>query len=174
MTETDPTTPPAAPTGPRPVEVPPMLVQAQYIKDLSFENPRAPQSFSEARSAPPSVDINVDVGARPMQERTFEVVLAVRAEAKVPSGSLFVAEVQYAGLFTVGDVPKEAVEPMLLIQAPMLLFPFARAIIAEAVREGGFAALLVQPIDFAALYRQRKQQGAAGGPPATNGSGAEV
>jgi preprotein translocase subunit SecB len=164
MADTNPTTP----TASRPTETAPMIVQAQYIKDMSFENPRAPQSFTESRTGQPSVDINVDVGARQLQDRTYEVVLAVRSEAKVADASLFVCEVQYAGLFVVGDVPQEAVEPMLLIQAPMMLFPFARAIIASATREGGFAALMVQPIDFAQLYRQKK---AAGGQPATNGSG---
>jgi preprotein translocase subunit SecB len=170
MAEPNPT--PTAPSGAKLTETAPMLVQAQYIKDLSFENPRAPQSFTESRSGQPSVDINVDVGARPVQEKTYEVVLAIRAEAKVTAGSLFVCEVQYAGLFTVGDVPKEAVEPMLLIQAPMLLFPFARAVIANSVREGGFAALMVQPIDFAQLFRQKKAAATAGAPAgATNGSG---
>lgn len=168
MADPTPTTPPAALAGAKPTETAPMLVQAQYIKDLSFENPRAPQSFTESRTGQPTVDINVDVGARPLQEKTYEVVLAIRSEAKVTAGPLFVCEVQYAGLFTVGEVPEEAIEPMLLIQAPMLLFPFARAIIASSVREGGFAALMVQPIDFAQLYRQKR---AAGGKMITNGSG---
>ena len=169
---------PASPAEPGAAAAPPLMVSAQYVKDLSFENPRAPASFGEARNQAPKIDIGVNVGARQLQDKLFEVVLALRAQAETANGPLFLAEVQYAGLFTVGDVPQPTVEPLLLIQGPQLLFPFARAVIAESIREGGFAPLLVQPIDFVALYRQRQQQeqkGAPDGPtPGSNGSGGEA
>ncbi len=137
---------------------PPLLVNAQYVKDLSFENPRAPASLSDGQRPNPNVNVAIDVNARRMQEKRYEVVLSIRAEASHDEATLFLAEVHYAGLFTIGDVPKEAIEPLLLVNAPHLLFPFARAIIADSVRDGGFAPLMVHPIDFASLYRQRKQE----------------
>ncbi len=146
-----------APTAPG------LVVNAQYVKDLSFENPRAPASLSDGQRQNPKVDVSIDVNARRIKDTMFEVVLHIRANASHDDGALFLAEVDYAGVFTVSNVPEDSIEPMLLIHAPQLLFPFARAIIADSVRDGGFSPLLVHPIDFAALYRQRKQKKSANG-----------
>ena len=159
-----PDQPPAAPA-----QAQPMVVNAQYVKDLSFENPRAPESFAETRDTAPKLDIAVDVQRRQLQEKVHEVVLMLRGEARNDSGVLFLAEVHYAGIFTLSDVPQQAIEPLLEIGGPQLLFPFARAVISDCVRDGGFAPLLLNPIDFAALHRQRQQKDAA----AVNGNGAD-
>lgn len=140
-----------------------LVVNTQYVKDLSFENPSAPASLVGGQKMSPKVDVSVDVSARRMQEKLFEVVLRIRVNASHEDSALFLAEVDYAGVFTVGDMPEEEIEPEVLIHAPQLLFPFARAIIADNVRDGGFAPLLVQPIDFAVLYDQRKGQQKANG-----------
>jgi len=146
-----------------PSQASPLFVNTQYVKDLSFENPSAPASLVGGQKISPKVDVSVDVSARRMQEKLFEVVLRIRVNASHDDNVLFLAEVDYAGVFTVGDIPEEEIEPEVLIHAPQLLFPFARAIIADNVRDGGFAPLLVQPIDFAVLYNQRKEQQKANG-----------
>ena len=148
--------------------LPPLTVNVQYVKDLSFEVPSGPEIFASLRSAP-QVQINLDVQARRLQEgqNVFEVVLSVRAEATEPPSNgtagrpVFIAELAYAGIFTIANVPDDTVEPMLLIECPRLLFPFARSIISDVTREGGFPAVLLQPIDFIALWQQRRQQQAA-------------
>ena len=129
-------------------------VLGQYIKDLSFENPGAPRSL-RPNDKPPKLDINVNVNARPQSENEFEIELKLEAKATRGEDTLFIAEVTYAGLFQIRNVPQEHMHPLLLIECPRLLFPFARQIIADATRQGGFPPLMVDPIDFAALYRQR-------------------
>ena len=143
---------------------PPLMVVVQYVKDLSFEVPNAPLVYGQLRS-PPRVDINLDVQARRLNEGSnqYEVVLAVRAEAKedVPNGeSVFVAELAYGGLFTV-NVPEEQIEPVVLVECPRILFPFARAILADTSRNGAFPPVMLQPIDFYALWQNRRAQNAA-------------
>lgn len=129
-------------------------VLGQYIKDLSFENPGAPKSLRPSDKAP-SLDVNVNVNARPQSESEFEIELKLEARATRGEETLFIAEVNYGGLFRVRNVPQEHMHPLLLIECPRLLFPFARQIIADATRQGGFPPLMIDPIDFAALYRQR-------------------
>jgi preprotein translocase subunit SecB len=129
-------------------------VLGQYIKDLSFENPQAPKSLRTAEQAP-KLDVNVNVNARPQSQTEFEIELKLEAKAERGSETLFIAEVTYAGLFQVRNVPQEHIHPLLLIECPRLLFPFARQIIADATRQGGFPPLMIDPIDFAQLYRQR-------------------
>jgi len=136
---------------------PMMLVNAQYVKDLSFENPNAPASLSQQTSEP-NVQIAIDVNADQIADKSFEVSLTLRAEGTSGTDPLFIVEIVYAGVFTLGEVPDEYVPPMLYIEAPRQLFPFARAIIADAVRDGGFPPLLVQPIDFMSMYQQRVAQ----------------
>lgn len=147
---------------------PPLVVNIQYVKDLSFEVPGAPQIFSSMRSQP-TVAINLDVQARRVQEgeSVFEVTLAIRAEAsEPPSGeqtearTVFIAELAYSGIFTLNGVPDNSVEPVLLVECPRLLFPFARNVLADVTREGGFAAVLLQPIDFIALWQSRRAMAA--------------
>ena len=135
---------------------PSLVIKTQYLKDLSFENPGAPAALTTSES--PRVGLNVDVNANKLAEKNFEVVLTLRAEAKREESTLFLSEVHYAGVFSLGDVAEEHVQLLLLIEAPRLLFPFARAILASSIREGGFPPLSVQPIDFLALYQQRVAQ----------------
>ena len=170
----------AAPQAGKP---PPLTVGAQYVKDLSFENPRAPSSLVQLNQEKLNIGIAVNVAVQNLKDNVHEVVLALRGEAKQGEEALFLAEVHYAGLFTVGDVPQEYVAPLLYIEAPRMLFPFARAIIADSVRDGGFPPLMMQPIDFVALYQQRvaqqqqqadkpAEQAAAGGNGPKSGDGA--
>ncbi len=157
------TTPPDGPTGPAapPQQAPsPLTIHGQYIKDLSFENPRAPQSLIEQKQ--PQLTLNVNVAARQFETKTFEVAMTIEASAVTPEKEpLFVLELVYAGTVTLGEVPQDAYGPLLLIETPRLLFPFARAIVANATREAGFPPLNIAPVDFVALYRQ--QLDAAGG-----------
>ena len=139
---------------PTPQTQPGIHVLGQYIKDLSFENPGAPRSLRPSDKAP-KLDINVNVNARPQSENEFEIELKLEAKATRGDDTLFIAEVTYAGLFQIRNVPQEHMHPLLLIECPRLLFPFARQIIADATRQGGFPPLMVDPIDFASLYRQR-------------------
>ncbi len=129
-------------------------VLGQYIKDLSFENPNAPRSLRPSDKAP-KLDVNVNVNARPQSETEFEIELKLEAKASRGQETLFIAEVSYAGLFRIRNVAQEHMHPLLLIECPRLLFPFARQIIADATRQGGFPPLMIDPIDFAQLYRQR-------------------
>ncbi|MGQ7790782.1 protein-export chaperone SecB [Faunimonas sp. B44] len=142
-------------------------VLGQYVKDLSFENPRAPGSLRPSDKAP-ALDVNVNVNARPLSENEFEIELKLDANAKRGDETLFIAEVTYAGIFQVRNVPQEHLHPVVLIECPRLLFPFARQVLADATRQGGFPPLLIDPVDFAALYRQRVSelsvQQAAGNP----------
>ncbi len=163
------------PTAPQ-QQMPPLVVNVQYIKDLSFEVPNAPEIYATLRSQP-NVQINLDVQARALQDgqNVYEVVLAVKAEARegAPPGAangtaqpaegrpVFIAELQYAGVFTLNGVPPDAVEPLLLIECPRLLFPFARSVLSDVTREGGFPPVLLQPIDFVGLWQSRRAQ--AGG-----------
>ena len=167
MSETTPTPPPQGAAQ----QVPPLVVNIQYVKDLSFEVPGAPQIYSHLRAAP-RVDINLDVQARRITEgqSTFEVTLSIRAEATEvpatgnggseaqPGGRVFLAELAYCGVFTLSGLPDNTVEPILLVECPRILFPFARNILADVTRDGGFPPVLLQPIDFVALWQQRRAQ----------------
>jgi len=157
------TTPPPAsgPTdSPQQQQVNPLTLHGQYIKDLSFENPRAPQSLIEQKQ--PQLALNVNVSTRQFEAKTFEVALNLEASAHTPEQEpLFMLELVYAGTVTLGEVPPEAFGPLLFIETPRLLFPFARAIVAHATREAGFPPLNIAPVDFVALYRQQLE--AAGG-----------
>ena len=140
----------------------PLTIQAQYLKDLSFENPQAPGHFAELQAAGaaqgPAVNIEVSTSARALGENNYEVTLVLRGEAKHESRTLFLTEVSYAGIFTVSGLNEEQAKPLLLIEAPRHLFPFARAILADATRDGGFPPLMIHPIDFADLYRRQQAQ----------------
>lgn len=142
---------------------PQLLINAQYIKDLSFESPGAPQSLLP-RDNPPQIEVNVDVQGRGVAEDMFEVALTIRARAQDGETSLFVIELVYGGLFTIRNVPQEQLEPICLIECPRLIFPFARRIVADAVRDGGFPPLMLDPIDFLQLYMRHRQPQAAGQP----------
>jgi preprotein translocase subunit SecB len=131
-------------------------VLGQYIKDLSFENPNAPASLAPGET-PPKISVNVNVNARRLSDADVEVELKLEATAQRGVKSLFVTEVTYAGVFQIKNVPQEHLQPIMLIECPRLLFPFARQILADATRQGGFPPLMIDPVDFAALYHQRMQ-----------------
>ncbi len=135
-----------------------LIVNAQYIKDLSFENPRAPHSLLHQKE-PPEVQLGVDVKAQALGQDVFEVVLSISAKANAGSDVVFVTELAYAAVVTIRNTPQALVPTLLLVETPRLLFPFARTVIANATREGGFPPLLIHPIDFADLLR--RQQAAA-------------
>ena len=146
-------------------EQPALQVNGQYIKDLSFEIPAAPQVFLEPQGQNPEIPIHVDVNASSLAPNLYEVVLHLHIEAKLPAKPLFIVELDYAGLFTV-NVPEDQVHPVLMIECPRLLFPFARNIVADLTRDGGFPPLMIQPLDFVALYRARLEEMAAQQQPA--------
>jgi preprotein translocase subunit SecB len=140
---------------------PQINVNAQYVKDLSFENPGAPQSL--ANNEAPKIEVNVDVGAQAIGEIQYEVQLSITANAERNDEKVFVAEVVYAGIFTIANANEQTLRPLLLIECPRFLFPFARQIVADATRDGGFPPLLLEPIDFAQLFMaaQAKEQAAS-------------
>lgn len=131
------------------------LIRAQYIKDFSFENPQAPEIYT-IQTDTPQVDVNVDVAARPLpQANNYEVTLQINARADSGETTLFISELTYGGIFTVSGVPEDQVQLILLVEAPRQLFPFARAIVANATRDCGFPPLIIQPLDFLKLYTEK-------------------
>ncbi len=144
----------------------------QYIKDFSFENPNAPRSLTQQQQqAGPQIGLQVNVHANALGENDVETILTLEGKATLNNETLFAFELSYAGVFRILGVPQEQLHAVVMIDCPRLLFPFARAIVAEAVRNGGFPPLYIDPIDFAALYRQRleelqAQQGAPAAPDA--------
>ena len=138
---------------------PQLGIRAQYVKDLSFENPSAPGRPAEAERSP-DISVNVQVEARRLDETTFEVTLQITVNARHEEKPTFLVELSYAGLFTFIGIPQDAIEVALLVECPRLIFPFARRIVADVTRDGGFPPLLLAPIDFLALYRDRQAQAA--------------
>lgn len=134
-----------------------LRVLTQYVKDLSFENPNAPQTLGPAEEQP-TINVRVDVGVRRMSGTDFEVALKIGAEATVKDKTMFLAELDYAGLFRLTNVPEADLEAVLVIECPRQIFPFARRILADVTRDGGFPPLMIDPIDFVSLYNQRRQQ----------------
>lgn len=133
---------------------PSLVVLAQYVKDLSFESPGAPVSL-RGRDQAPSINVNVNVAANPLSETEFDVNLTLNAKATYDKNVLFNVELVYGGVFRVAGFPKEHVLPILFIECPRLLFPFARQIVADSIRNGGFPQLLLDSIDFAQMFQQR-------------------
>jgi len=143
-------------------------ILGQYIKDLSFENPTPAQTLQKLAQEKPSMDINVNLNARGVGENIYEVDLKITSTAKVGEDTAFVAELVYSGLFAAKNLPENTLQPFLMIEAPRQLFPFARRIISDVTRDGGFPPLMLEPIDFAALYQQQMQTGKP------DGAGADV
>jgi preprotein translocase subunit SecB len=139
--------------------VPQLNVLAQYTKDLSFENPNAPRSLGP-QEASPNISIQVNVNVRQLAETDYEVELVLEGSAVDGTSTLFKFDLNYAGVFRVQNIPETEIHPIIMIECPRLLFPFARQIVADAVRCGGFPPLLIDPIDFHALYRQRVTEAA--------------
>ena len=140
---------------------PSMRILGQYIKDLSFENPNAPQSLA-GQDGQPEINISVNVNAKPMSETDFEVELHLNAKAQGKSSVVFATELLYAGIFRLENIPQDALHPIVLVECPRMLFPFARQIIADVSRNGGFPPLMLDPIDFASLYMAQQQGGQVG------------
>jgi preprotein translocase subunit SecB len=145
--------PPAGAAGP-PLQV---RVVGQYIKDLSFENPNV-HKLIDGPGEKPSLRVEVNVNAAKMTDKIFESAIEFKAQASNQAGVIYDMELSYAGLFEIQSIPAEALEPFLLINCPSLLFPFMRRLVADLTREGGFPPLLLDPIDFASLFMQKRQQ----------------
>lgn len=137
---------------------PQVNVLGQYIKDLSFESPDT-ERFFKGPGNNPNLQLNFNVNVRKLQEPVFEVALALEGEAKSDDGVLYNLELVYAGAFALRNLPQEAIQPVLFIECPALLFPFARRLVADLTREGGFPPLLLDPIDFGGLFRRRIEMG---------------
>jgi preprotein translocase subunit SecB len=129
---------------------------SQYVKDLSFENPNAPAVYQW--QSQPQIDVQFNIGAQQLNEEVHEVALRIEIGAKADGRTAFQVELVYAGLFALKNVPQEQLQPFMLAEAPRLLFPFARRVVADAIRDGGFPPLMLDPIDFGALYMQRAAQ----------------
>ena len=133
--------------------LPQVAILTQYVKDLSFENPNAPASLQATEQ--PRIDVNVAVNAKRAGDNVFEVELKINARAMAGENLAFVIDLLYVGLFGLQNVPEEALQPFLLIEAPRIIFPFARRIVADSVRDGGFPPLMLDPIDFAQMFQQK-------------------
>lgn len=150
MTDTPP--PPAA-------DKPALFLRAQYIKDLSFENPRAPASIFSLREAP-QMDVSINLGAQRLDENIFELSIHIATRALAEKTTVFLCDVVYAGVIEMQGIEGAALEPAIFIQGAQLLYPFARRVVADLTRDGGFPPLQLEPMDFAALYQQRAPQAA--------------
>ena len=158
MTDTQPAGAPfresenSGPDGP-----PGIRILAQFIRDLSFENPRAPDSLRSG-GAQPQIDLSVEMNGRGRPDGFFEVDLKLSATAHTEGEAVFQVELLYGGLFQINGVPESEMEPVLLIECPRFLFPFARRVIADVTSEGGFPPFMLDPIDFGAVYAARRAQ----------------
>ncbi len=142
---------------------PKISIQAQYVRDLSFENV-AVQSGDGRLDAKPDIQVGVNLDAKKRTDDQFEVILKVNATAKSGEAVMFLVELEYAGVFRVENVPEQQLHPVLLIECPRILFPFARRIVADATRDGGYPPLLLDMVDFAGIYTaevKRRQEAAA-------------
>ena len=139
-----------------PEQAPQLNVVAQYIKDFSFDNPNAPKSLVSGEQ--PQIGIQINVNAAPISDTDIEVVLQLSGKAETGGSLMFSFDLAFGGVFRIRNVPQESMNAVVLIECPRLLFPFAREIIATTVRNGGFPPLLLDPVDFVALYRQKMAQ----------------
>ncbi|MBK1696877.1 protein-export chaperone SecB [Rhodovibrio salinarum] len=151
-----------------------ITIHTQYVKDLSFENPNAPQVYVNMKESP-SAQVAIDVQGIRLQENTYEVVLNAEIKATVQDQTAFVIELKYGGLVTLsGEISDEQRETVLLIEVPRYLFPFARNVISDATREGGFPPLLINPVDFTRLYRDQKARQTDATQQQANGNGQQA
>ena len=140
-------------------QVPEVGMISQYVKDLSFENPNAPAVYQW--QGQPQIEVQFNIGAHRLGEDVHEVDLKIEVAAKAGGNTAFAVELVFSGLFALRNIPEEQLQPFLLAEAPRLLFPFARRIVSDAIRDGGFPPLVLDPIDFGALYMQRAAQAQA-------------
>lgn len=153
----------APPVGAIPgADAPRLNVVTQYVKDLSFENPEGPRPIGN-RDQGSRINVGINVNARRLTDTDMEVSIKFEASAKDQEKTVFAAELLYAGIFRFTNVPEAQIEPLSMIECPRLLFPFARQILADATRNGGFPPLLLDPVDFTAMYRERLKQRGTGG-----------
>ncbi|MFN7037949.1 MAG: protein-export chaperone SecB [Alphaproteobacteria bacterium] len=134
-----------------------VTIIAQYIKDKSFENPNAPVNLTALKTQP-AIELNLDLSAKALSENNYEVAMQIKAKAASEDKVLFLVDLTYAGLFLLDNIPEEHKEFILLVQCPSIIFPFARRIIADDTRDGGFQPLMIDPVDFSVLYARKKQQ----------------
>ena len=134
---------------------------SQYVKDFSFENPNAPAIFQNP--TPPAIDVQFNIASAQVGEDVYEIVLRIEVKAEAEGTVAFLVDLSYAGLFGLRNFPLEHLQPFLLAEAPRLIFPFARRVLADAVRDGGFPPLLLEPIDFGAVFLQQQEAGEASG-----------
>ncbi len=138
---------------------PSLHIVGQYIKDLSFENPNAPASLAAGEA--PEIAIGINVGAQKQEDGHFAVELTINANAKRGDTVLFNVELVYGGLFAIQNFPENQVHPLVMIECPRLIFPFARQVLSNVTQTGGFPPLLMEPVDFSAIYRQNLEAAAA-------------
>lgn len=137
----------------------PIIVRAQYIRDLSFENPNPLTIFTTESEAQPNIGVSVQAKAQNLGDRNFEVVLDIKVDAKRENDPMFVVELSYAGVVTIGEEIEEAhLNRFVMVEAPHLLFPYARNIVSDMTRDGGYPPLMLSPVDFAALFHQQANQ----------------
>ncbi|HEY3889319.1 MAG TPA: protein-export chaperone SecB [Caulobacteraceae bacterium] len=155
MTDQGPPAPVNLAAEPVDGSVPGIRIMAQFIRDLSFENPRAPESLRTS-AVQPQIDLGVEMAARARPDELYEVDLKLTASAKSNDDPIFTLELLYGGLFQINGIAPENMEQVLLIECPRFLFPFARRLIAEMTSEGGFPPFMIDPIDFAVVYASRQ------------------
>ena len=136
-------------------EAPAMQMRAQYIKDLSFENPRAPGSIFNLQEAP-ELEVNVNLGAQRLDESVFELTIQVNVRAQAEKTTVFMTDLSYGGIFETKNIPEDAIEQVLFVQGAFLLFPYARRVISDITRDGGFPPVQLEPVDFLTMYQQQR------------------
>lgn len=141
-------------------EIPRFHVTGQYVKDLSFENPGAPGTLV-SMDEKPQIEVNIDLGAKKMRDDLYEVTLHINAKAKSKDKSVFLVDLAYAGIFTLMNIPEERLEQILMVDCPFILFPYARRVVSDVTRDGGFPPLMLEPIDFFSMFRRKKEAAAA-------------
>lgn len=141
---------------------------SQYVKDLSFENPNAPAIYQNPTA--PQIDVQFNIGAVQVGEDVHEITLRIEVKAEAEGQVAFLVDLSYAGLFGLRNIPAEHLQPFLLGEAPRLIFPFARRVLADAIRDGGFPPLMLEPIDFVALYMQQAEAQGQGTIAGTSGT----
>ncbi len=134
-----------------------IVINAQYIKDLSFESPNAPFSLTSNKEQP-EVALNLDIAAKKLQDDAYEIILEIKATIKADGKDVFLIDLKYGALFTLINIPEEHLETILYVHCPTITFPFARRVIADVTRDGGFQPLMIDPIDFLAFNNNKKAQ----------------
>lgn len=146
----------SAPEGATPADTKPaLLLRAQYIKDMSFENPRAPASIFSLREAP-GMEVNINLGANQLDEFVVELSMQISVRAIADKTTIFLSDLVYAGVLELRNIPEASVEQAIFVTGAQLIYPFARRVIADVTRDGGFPAVQLEPIDFASMYAERR------------------